>query len=308
VTVVPVLALSALGLVSATQGYWVPALQAAQRAQAGHAGFIAGCMSPEAITDERAASCTWNAGAPGTPIYLLGDSIADHYSEGLVAAATQLDRPLTVAVAAGCPIYPVVIAHDGVKKDVAVETELCGNYSSGTLAWMQKQPAGIVIIGETDSAWWNPSPSIPRDINPYFVSDRTKAAAVRAGMLSAVEALKAAGHTVVLAKPPPSFRYPAPAWEPIHCFAWQFAAGTCTTSRTVEQMDELQGEFRAVIQSVADETGSAVLDLRDYLCPDGVCSTTRDGELLYLDSIHLTADTSKALAPWFVRFLSAQDA
>ncbi len=298
---VPALAVAGMGLVALSNGYWSPGVQAAQRSQGPHAGYLAGCMSFEPMTDARKPSCTWNSAKEGVPVYLLGDSIADHYSEGLIAASAQAGRPLSIAVAAGCPIYPIVLEHNGHAETVTAAQ--CGAYSVGTLAWMDTQQPGLVLIGETDSAWWDPTREYISDLAPFVASDKAKAAAIALGMRNAVERLQAAGHTVVLAMPPPSYRYPGPAWDPTLCFLWEFESNTCTRTRTVAQMDALQGQLRDVIRKVADETGATVFDLRNYFCPAGICSTSREGESLYLDAIHISTETSLALTPRFVALL-----
>lgn len=296
----------------ADNGFWSPKVQAFLAAQPLHAGAIAGCMSYVPLTDATEDRCLWNAHAAGTPIYLIGDSIADHYSEGLIAAAEALDRPLTITTAAGCPPYHLVLPlDDGPPIDVFATGSSgepsCLTYIDGTLAWLDHQPPGLVIMGAADVSTWVPNeyvPGIPAT-GPGSIPLTERERALAEGMTASVVRLQAAGHEVMLAKAPPSFRYPE-AWIARDCMVWTILLDECQDSRPVEEIDLVQGHTRSVIDGVAADTGAATLDLRDFFCPDGLCSTQRGELVLYLDDIHISVPASEALASEFVRILAAQ--
>jgi peptidoglycan/LPS O-acetylase OafA/YrhL len=302
---VPALALTGAALALSSVGYGIPAVATAREASGRHIGNLSGCMSWKAIDAADAARCTWNADAPGDPVYLVGDSIAEHYSEGLIAAGLETGRPVTVLVAAGCPIYPVVIENDGQVLDITADVR-CNDYAQSALAWLDDQRPGLVLVGESDSAAWNPSPLIPPMYGYPFADDAAKSAAIETGLQGVVDRMQAAGHTVTLAMAPPSYRFPAPAWEPQRCFLIEVIEDACRASRTVDDLDALQGPLRDIIFRVADRSDAAVFDLRDRYCPDGVCSTHLDGQRVYLDAIHLSAAESAALTPRFVELLTTE--
>ena len=53
----------------------------------------------------------------------------------------------------------------------------------------------------------------------------------------------------------------------------------------------------AMQQSVADETGAAVIEVTSYVCPSGVCeSVTDEGLVRYRDGTHITVPQSEALS------------
>lgn len=304
---VPVVFAGALGI-SAANGYWSPRLQSFQASHVTHAGYAAGCMSFVAITAETKDGCTWNAQSDGDPIYLVGDSIAEHYSEGLIAASEEMDRPLTIATSPGCPVFHVRVMVDR-KAGVVDFTKMaaCTPYITGTVDWLEKQPAGDVVIGENDVVWWSPTDVIPSNYGPDVAQAR-KAKALEDGLTATVERLTAAGHHVTLAKAPPSYRFPKPSWDVSACTTPDITSGSCFATRSIDFLDELQGPMRKVIENVANSTGSSTIDFRDYLCSDGVCSTDKDGTPMYLDDIHLSVDASLQLAPLFVDQLRSTSA
>jgi peptidoglycan/LPS O-acetylase OafA/YrhL len=298
-------------------GYWSPPVERMQATQAKHAGNVAGCMSYVPLTTSTQASCEWNAAATGKPIYLIGDSIADHYSEALIGASENLKRPLFMATAAGCPAYRVVLLLplEDAPADVT-ERNGCGSYIDGTLDWLEEQPPGLVVMGASDVSGWAPN-DLP-DTNAVTAGDRysaksvaafnaRKQAAVLAGMTSTMKRLKAAGHEVAIAQAPPSYRFPAPSWLPGDCSVATVMAEECSTTRSVAEMDDLQRPTREAVVEAASLSSGVVLDLRDYFCDADRCVTQHGKVGLYLDDIHISVTASKDLIPWFTEFVAAQD-
>jgi hypothetical protein len=290
-------------------GYWSDQIRQMQATQEAHAGIAAGCMSYVAIPAATQANCEWNADATGAPIYLVGDSIADHYSEALIGASQNVGRPLFMATAAGCPAWRVFLNEpkSSVLLDVAA-TEGCSAYIDGTLDWLDHQPPGLVIMGARDISWWSPT-----DLAEVSSSDanseasaNTKEQALIAAMTASADRLHAAGHQVVIAQAPPSYRIPTPSWLPMSCSVWSIVNGDCGKSVTVDAMDVLQGRTRAAVIEAADRSGSDVLDVRSYFCPDDVCVTKRGALNLYLDDIHISVQASEDLIPTFTDFIVAE--
>jgi peptidoglycan/LPS O-acetylase OafA/YrhL len=298
---VPPIALAGIGVALSDDGYGIPALQDTIAAQAPHAAYLAGCTSHEPVDDEYASGCVWNAGATGTPVYLVGDSIADAYSEGVIAAATELARPLTITVSAGCPVYPIVLRYGGERID-ATDRQDCSAYNGSVQTWLAAQPPGLIVIAQTDTAPWEPSPAIPSDVG-YGVPVEERAAAIDSALRNTVALLQQAGHTVVLSKAPPSYHWIGPAWAPTRCTMQELAADGCVATLTIEDLDVLQGPMRRIIDDIAADTGAGVFDPREHFCPDGICSTSRDGHIVYMDQLHISAAESLALTPDFVKVL-----
>ena len=295
---VPVIIAGALG-VAVKQSYWSPRVQGFQESQQLHAGELAGCMSRVALTEATAPSCLWNGDADGVPVYLVGDSIADHYSEGLIVATRNMGHPLTMSTAAACTPYHLNVPAIGTfaPRDLAAGAG-CAEYVDGTLEWLDAQPAGLVILASNDVVGWNPSeviPTIPAFDFPAYL----KTNAITEGLTATTERMQAAGHTVMIAKAPPSYRFPEPGWSKLGCNTATIIAGDCIATASIADMDDLQGPTRDIIDAVALDTGAAILDFRDYFCPAGTCSTQHGDITLYLDDIHISVTASANLAPQF---------
>ncbi|GAB3604690.1 acyltransferase family protein [Conyzicola nivalis] len=317
VTLIVPLTLAATLDLAVKSNYWSARMALMQETQAFHPGLASGCITPVPITVATQANCEWNASASGEPIYLIGDSVVEQYGEALIGASLELNRPLFMTTAPGCPPYRITLRVPGEPKPMdATEKAGCAPYIDGTLSWLEARTPGLVIMGANDVSWWSPSDLVDSIAMTGDLGDADALAKVSAapnaekkralvsGMESTAERLSAAGHEVVIAKAPPSYRFPTPSWKPGNCAVAVIMADLCNTSATVDEMDLVQGATREAVDEAARRTGSAILDLRDYFCPGSIC-TTRHGDLgLYRDDIHISVPASKDLIPRFTQFLT----
>jgi len=313
---VPVGLAGALDL-AVKNNYWSPRMALMQETQLFHPGLESGCITPDAITAETQSNCLWNGSASGKPVYAIGDSLIDQYGEALIGASTALDRPLFMTTAPGCPPYRIILPVPGAQSPMdATEEAGCAPYIDGTLDWLETQPPGLVVMGANDVSWWSPSDLVDSIAMTGELGNAEALAQVSAaensdkkralvnGMTSTADRLIAAGHQVVIAQATPSYRFPTPSWKPGNCAVAVILADLCHTTSTVADMDKVQGQTREAVMEAAGETGSTVLDLREYFCPETEC-TTRHGDLgLYRDDIHISVPASEDLVPWFTAFLS----
>lgn len=216
-------------------------------------------------------------------------------------------------------MYKITFTEPGQSEGRELTGSRCADFIDGTLAWLDKQPAGLVIMGATDVSWWSPTDllesedkTVPLGSNEAkrkFVDELAdnKQAGILEGMTSTAQFLRLAGHDVVIAQAPPSYRFPSPSWMPSTCSVTVLIADECNTSVPVREIDKVQHRTREVVLEAAMRTGAGVLDLRSYLCPDGVCVTEVDDVPMYLDDIHLSVLGSESLAPWFTQFVQARD-
>jgi len=319
ITLLVPLTLSGALAFALANGYWSPPVQRMQATQQLHAGVASGCMLSAGPEVPIKPNCEWNPASTGAPIYLIGDSIADHYSEALIGASETLDRPLFIRTAAGCPAYRVFLREPETPDLIDVtELEGCTPYNDGVLWRLDNAPPGLVIMGARDISWWSPTDLIDTDLLTgseteiaakrlaFAAEAAAKQTALTDGITRTIERLHAAGHQVAMVQSPPSYRIPAPAWLPMSCSVSSIVAETCGRSVSVADMDVLQARTRATVAKTAETSGATVLDLRSYFCPNDVC-VTRIGEInLYLDDVHISVEASKNLAPIFAQFIAEQ--
>ena len=131
-------------------------------------------------------------------------------------------------------------------------------------------------------------------MSPNYVTKDTQAA-VQTALLRALDRLTAAGQRVVLLAPIPQF----PEWSPTQCSVLSAMADTngCGTTVPRATMDDRQRAALEVFGNVAARTGTAVLDLRDDVCPDEQCRTNVEDTWMFRDLFHITVGESERLAP-----------
>jgi len=298
VTMVPPIVL-ALGLWSAADhGFWNQRVQQfVASVQPMHAGNAAGCNKSIAPSERKSTKCVWNADGTGTPVYLVGDSHADHLSEAVIAATKQLDQPLTIATANACPFNDVYFS------SAAAPRSSCRQFVQKTLRWLKQQPPGVVIVSAS-SVYWNSKVFSAGPTADTMTNDlETKRANLKAGLMSTVKQLEATGNRVVLVQDVPYFASPY-ASDPRQFSALEIASGRDLGSQMpLDFADKNQQAARTAVTSVAQITGAAVLDVREFFCPQNLCRTQIGETYLYRDDGHISIAAAKQLAPFFRKVL-----
>jgi peptidoglycan/LPS O-acetylase OafA/YrhL len=300
---VPAIALSASLLAAANSKFWSPRIKALEAAIGPlHAAAVAGCTSG-APSERVSGRCEWNAASRGRPVYVIGDSNVEQFSEAVIDAGRQLDRPVRISTFNGCAFLGA--SWSDVPDAAAVA---CRAYVEGTIRSFQNRPAGLVVIGFTDARWLQRNlavgPTRDRESTDHAARDRY----LEADLASIVSRLQKTGQEVLLLQPiPKPWRIDRgtikPLYYPHHCTTisvlWVGCPKPVRLTRTY--MDRLQADPRVTIRRVAAATGAKVLDFRAFFCPRNICSTHQGDGVLYRDDGHITVRTSTALAPAFAR-------
>lgn len=264
------LAVAGFILVGTSNGWWNSNIRLAQAAVLEeHVANDTGCHIFNPIPVGEYASCLLNESGNGRPVVLVGDSNADHISDGTLVAATELNRPFSVVSASACPF---------IVSDVEI-SQRCKAYIDTTMEWLSRSPASTVIVSTAGS---------------HYAQDNGS------HLANTVDAIKILGHDVLLVKPIPYIYDDAlnrGAWDPAACTSIALVDGRCRSEITVEEAAVHQGETWDGLESAALQTGTNVLDLSEQLCPEGVCDTFSEGQWKYRDFNHLTAGESRDLAP-----------
>ncbi len=280
---------------------WVPQLSGFSDWSRSHVGWddcmSRGTMNGDPTQVNQFGACQWNSDAAGAPLYLVGDSNANQFSETLIGASRELGAPLTLDSAASCPLADVVIDVPGVS-DAA--SSLCQERFAATMEALLAAPPGVVVIANADNYIFAGDYSISDGAGGSSSDRAEKAALFEGGLRRTVQALEAAGHSVILVQPVHRFDRPEYSWNVVGCTVLDFAQGGCVTTAPKTFFDELQSESRAAIARVGAETGATVLDLRPYLCDAYSCSTRNEDMALYGDPAHISVEAATALMPVFV--------
>ena len=300
VTVIPPLALAGTLGLAASHGFWNPSVQQYRATiQPHHAGVAAGCTQ-EAW--RKPAECTWNGQAQGQPIYLVGDSNADHFSEALIATAKSASRPLVGLTQDGCFYLPASIGMEDQSKE-----DSCGRYTDGTQDYLVTAKPGLVVIANSYLEFRDSkSDAVGVLGEPPSQDPEVKLRALSSGLSSGVRTLQDAGHTVMLVQAVPHWgdSMTSLMWET--CSMLDMLTVQCSRTMSMAEILARQGPAAEVVAAVARETGAEVLDVSSELCPDGTCSSVApDGLVRYRDGTHITVDQSVALTGTFERAIAA---
>jgi peptidoglycan/LPS O-acetylase OafA/YrhL len=257
----------------------------------------------EAAFDTPPEACVFDADPtkpPSPPIYLIGDSNAAHYSDGLVEAATIRNSVLTVMTARRCPF----ILDTGELEGNIVRAEECDWWEGAVLDRLASSEPGIVIISASDIYWLQeigPLRLAGDDLTP---SAEQLVAGLQAAYDNTVTAVREAGHEVILVQT-------VPHW--VNEYHWDLA--DCSLVEVLNDCDEqmpasyyLQrtGDIRGALSNGAHSAGATEVDFLDVLCPDGTCHTRGDGYWMYRNANHLSNSTSRLLHPLWVHILDGK--
>jgi hypothetical protein len=289
--------LLATGLYTAAQhSFWSPRIAAYQVAVTEvHVVNAVGCHTFRPISLRSAADCTWNAGASGKPIYLVGDSNGMQFGEAVIGAGRQLGRPVVAATTTACPFVDAWFADPG---DPGGLSAACRTYYDGTYGWLLSQPAGVVVVAMSDDQVLDVH-ALGTTPGSRITDPAAKLAVYHQALLRTVDGLVHSGKTVLLVPTVPHW-VPPYRFSPSECSLPSVLTGGCFPSMPLSFMRQRQGPVAEAVADVARRTGSTLLDLTAVLCRGGTCSVEGDGLVRYQDPTHISVPQSEALVPDFV--------
>jgi peptidoglycan/LPS O-acetylase OafA/YrhL len=267
-------------------------------------GDAEACQSSTPISQRDLSGCVWNPDADGPPIYLLGDSNAVQYSDGLVAAGTERDSPVTVATMGGCPLVDVLLVQDGR------DNEDCRAYVEDSFTWLASAPPGIVVTAAANQAIAQANTALvaTNGTGARAESSQSKAEAWQIGLTSALTTVKAGGHVAIQVETIVHFGSgDGPYWNPSTCPMMDLLRDVSRCGQSISRLDAdaTQGMALSAEADAVAAAGASAMRLRDVVCPESVCATYRDGTWVYRDGLHLSKSFSKELAPAFSEALDA---
>lgn len=283
-------------------GYWNSHVRSQRQAiEARYLADVHGCKSLTSFLHRSAKDCSWNTGASGRPIYLVGDSNAAHFSDGLLKAAKQTGHPLVAATAYGCPFLTTGYSQPDRNAPEDAGYKRCPKFASDTLTWLKQQPRGLVIIANSDSyveiprlRVVTPGTSAHGGANHYFTL-----------LAQTVRSLQTDGFQVAIIAGPPHFdirapRFPAQFdWDPAECTLWAQLRNTCMNALPLRVADQYQAHYLEGLAKVQRATNSTLIDLSRAFCTASECPTQNGQIQVYRDGRHITVDASMHLTSRF---------
>ena len=297
-TVALPIALGAGLWIAAQNSWWSAKVQEFQDSSIRDAASRAGCTGRLPLSQALDA-CTWNSDASGSPIYLLGDSNAYHFSETFITAAEQIDRPLVISAAAACPFVDIFFIDTRGHWDDA----RCRTYVQESIRFLENSEPGIVVISNS-SIYWD-SAEFEVGLSPEIMTAETspKVVIFQTGIHRTIKALKEAGHQVVIVQTVPYWEGDA-FWEPSRCSVLTIVSEGCVGQQLLVKAQEGQGVIREAIKRTSERTGATIWDPGIEICPEGICTTQSNGFVRYRDGSHISVAQAILLGPAVARLLT----
>lgn len=302
VLLIPVLVLSGGLLFATDHALGSPQVRSLEAAVVpGHEGRAAGCDTGVSSDQRPESECLWNPSEIGVPIYLVGDSNADHFSEAIIGAGAELNRPVRISTTNTCPFLDVTFSW---RLETSAWNTWCADYVQRELEYLRSAPRGLVIISNVDHYFSTPDFLIGTTGSAPSAEEGSKLAALRTGLAETVASLEHSGQQVLLVQTVPQWT-DAHAWSPQTCSAIVIITSSCVQNVTVREALHAQGPVRVIVASVARDEGASVLDSWKTLCTDGTCSTQSGSLVHYRDPSHISVPQSIAMVPEFRRAITS---
>jgi peptidoglycan/LPS O-acetylase OafA/YrhL len=264
-------------------------------------GYRIGCHSSVPLSSRDISKCTWNARAQARPIYLVGDSNAGQYAEGVIRAGAATGHSVTLGTMSGCPFIELGIVLSGF------DTHSCTEFVTKSLAWLEAQPKSIIIMAAANEDISDSHVAlIDEKTGKLAKSSDDKAAVWRDGLETTIRALQKSGDSVIMVSTLPHF-YSSNGgyWSPSQCKMINILQSTSDCGDRVSLAEADQAQRLALVseREAAKSTGAETLNLRSLVCPDGSCLTNVENKWIYRDGLHITTAESKSLSPAFAAAL-----
>ena len=302
--VLPVLVVATALYVGARANWGSPSLQT----MAAQVGAQHLWQSEDCNTDlplgQRGPECVWNADASGSPIYLVGDSMAGMLSEAVLGSGEGLDRSVWAGTRGACPFIDANMIVGG-KPDSG-----CSTFVHGSVEWLVEQlPATVIISSTIGYTAMGDVEFIPTPASDTPAESQNKEQTYVSAVGSMVRQLTDAGHEVIVVMPTPGFPKTVNAssfWYPSNCATYEALIDTpgCGLTRELQDVIDETAVIDGQLEAEIVDSGGEPLQLRDALCRDGVCSTNFGNEWLYLDGTHISVGGSEYLTPLITGALS----
>lgn len=258
-----------------------------------------GCHGPQ-LRNGQVPVCEWRPANPSVNVYLVGDSHAAMYSEGLLAATNDLGLGLQTLTASACPLL------DGATPEHSDwrHTSDCSVWQEQTQKKLSELDPGIVVMAFTanyvlgDGGMWS------SDMARLVSSQSGKVALFEKSLEKTVLSILESGHRVLVVRPIPIWigEY---FWDPQLMTRQELTEGE-PQEMPLTWFSDLAEPLSDGLRRITSDTGASEVEFSNVLCEDGLCRNHDGQGWLYRDYSHISNDQSIALAPQWVEILNEE--
>lgn len=229
--------------------------------------------------------CQWGDERSEGTVFLVGDSQAYSYADGVIEAATLLGMRTVVSSRSGCPFSTLAATDANSYSCPAIQAEW--------LEFALRARPEVVVIANRSSGYTRPDSGWRNMLDEKGRPALTPVAAIGAyerGLEGVVSQLTKIGIGVVILQNIPE---PARIANNFSMLNKLFPRKELMTFDSSITLENREGAARVEVDVAKANPGVVVFDPFLHLCPEteGIskgCPLTRNGESLYLDSWHLT--------------------
>lgn len=244
---------------------------------------VDGCHA-ELVSAEPSARCAYGLIGSERLIYLIGDSHAQHYMDGMADAAEKAGFELRVRTRSACPAAKVTIWDPASNRPY----ELCDTFRADVLAEAAAAQPDLVIF----SSLLRTTLKDPVTDSKVILKNRAEVLWAQ-GYKKAIRQMTKADIKVVVLRDTPQWGF-----EIADCLA-AFEPKECSINRG-SGLDSVERD-----SGIANQIDGALgLDPLDMQCGVDKCYSIRDNIIMMRDASHFSRTYSKALGPMWEVFFS----
>ena len=294
----PLLLVGSLYFVS-QNGFWNSNVQTFKRAVSDvHIGRLKGCFTDTSLSSLDLKNCTWGAKQKGKPIYLLGDSNSEQFSETVIILGDLVSRPVIITAASGCPFIGGVL---NFKNMSAEWNSRCNAFNSESLIFLRSAEPGLVIIGNIDSYFYQASDNISGvglSAASLEYAGQKKIREFEGILRKTLGQLRDSGHQVMLIQTIPNW-VGENQWDPAWCTTLEVVRNGCAKRMSKDDALARQGTIRKALEKFDEFPMVILVDTWEVLCPGKICSTHDKNRPYYKDGSHISVQQSSLFTDLF---------
>jgi len=281
--------LSGFLLIGASTSWWITWPAQSTSTQADHVAMSRGC------TDQPfdPALCRWEADGSNGTVFLVGDSQAYSYADGVIEASALNGMSAVVSSRSGCPLSTLAATD--------ADSFSCPSIQEQWLDYALETKPDVVVIANRSIGYTRPNLGWRMLIDEEGRNASTPSMALDAyerGLGGAVKALTQEGIGVVILQNIPE---PERLKSNYSILNKLLPSEDPTSFDPVTTLANRKGAEEVESRVAAVNPGTVLYDPFPLLCPSveeltGTCPLTKNGDSIYLDSWHLTRSGSLLLA------------
>ena len=212
----------------------------------------------------------------------MGDSHAGQWFPTLAKVFQNPDWKLLVLTKSSCPMVNAPFFYKRIGKEYTV----CSEWRQNALARITTLKPDVVILGSADN-------------NQYSQKQWVT------GTKDVLAKLSSSSKKVYILRDTPSLSFNGPNCLAKHAGRpdWFALKDTCQASAFSRHSNRIYSWLK---KSARNFKNVSMLDMNNYVCPEGICSATQQGIIVFRDSQHLTASYAASLGHKLAEKLSIE--